>query len=59
MEFALFSFACQSTLGLAAIPEPEADFRNDLNLDDLEMFAFVLKFNDLAAEHSTVRSDIS
>ena len=53
-----FLLWCQRTLGLTFVPEPEAKFRSDFNLDDLEMFSFVLEFNGLVEDHSTVRPDV-
>ena len=53
-----FRLWCQRTLNLTEVPKPEAGFRSDFNLDDLEMFALVLQLHDLVSDHSTVRRDV-
>lgn len=58
MPLDLFLLWCQRTLDLPFVPEPETHFRNDLNLDDLELFSFVLDFEDLVHKDSTVRPDV-
>lgn len=49
---------CQAALALESAPEPGSRFKADLDLDDLELFSFLIKFQQLVECQSTVRPDV-
>jgi hypothetical protein len=58
MELDAFLAWCQEGLQLDWMPNPGTEFRDDLHLDDLELFTFALRFNELASVTSTVTLDV-
>jgi hypothetical protein len=58
MELDTFLAWCQEVLQLDWTPDPGTEFRKDLHLDDLELFTFALRFNELASVTSTVTPDV-
>ena len=58
MDLDLFLSWCQVALNLDHPPKPDTNIRLDLRLDDLELFSFVVHFNELVAGSASVTSDV-
>lgn len=58
MDVDIFAQWCGQAIGLSLPPQPGTRLRTDLQLDDLELFTLVTKFNQMTSSSARVLPDV-